>query len=99
MTTTLDKNIFVQNGQLYISPTLTSDEIGNDAIFNGGTYTLDVRPCYPYRSPLVTQRRVLLGMHQLDDVDVIIMLRHFRSHAKNRHTPCTECADQHQEFL
>lgn len=41
MTTTFDKNLFVQNGQLYISPTLTSDEIGNDAIFDGGTYSLD----------------------------------------------------------
>lgn len=41
MTTTFDKNLFVQNGQLYINPTLTSDEIGNDAIFNGGSYKLD----------------------------------------------------------
>lgn len=47
MTTTFDKNLFVQNGQLYISPTLTSDEIGNDAIFNGGSYKLDVRPYCP----------------------------------------------------
>lgn len=43
MTTTFDKNLFVQNGQLYIQPTLTSDEIGKDAIFNGGNYTLSVR--------------------------------------------------------
>lgn len=54
MTTTFDKNLFVQNGQLYISPTLTSDEIGNDAIFNGGSYNLDVRPCHPFRPLLVT---------------------------------------------
>jgi hypothetical protein len=47
MTTTFDKNLFVQNGQLYISPTLTSDEIGNDAIFNGGSYKLDARPLTP----------------------------------------------------
>ena len=45
MTTTFDKNLFVQNGQLYIHPTLTSDEIGNDAIFNGGSYSLSV--CVP----------------------------------------------------
>jgi len=41
MTTTFDKNLFAQNGQLYIYPTLTSDEIGTDAIFNGGSYKLD----------------------------------------------------------
>lgn len=51
MTTTFDKNLFVQNGQLYIQPTLTSDEIGKDAIFNGGNYTLSVRisPRHPFR--------------------------------------------------
>lgn len=57
MTTTFDKNLFVQNGQLYINPTLTSDEIGNDAIFNDGSYKLDVSPRYPYRffsSPNIT---------------------------------------------
>lgn len=43
MTTSSDKNLFVQNGQLYIHPTLTSDEIGTDAIFNDGSYKLDVR--------------------------------------------------------
>ena len=52
MTTTFDKNLFVQNGQLYISPTLTSDEIGNDAVFNGGSYQLDVRQYCSNRPPL-----------------------------------------------
>lgn len=41
MTTTKDKNLFIQNGQLYLAPTLTSDEIGKDAIFSGYTYPLD----------------------------------------------------------
>ena len=54
MTTTFDKNLFVRNGQLYISPTLTSDEIGNDAIFNGGSYKLDVCLHSPYRPLFVT---------------------------------------------
>lgn len=54
MTTTFDKNLFVQNGQLYISPTLTSDEIGTDAIFNGANYSLNVRPVPPYRPSLLT---------------------------------------------
>lgn len=49
MTTSFDKNLFVQNGQLYIHPTLTSDEIGSDAIFNGGSYKLDV--CVPLSPP------------------------------------------------
>ena len=50
MTTSADKNLFVQNGQLYITPTLTSDEIGNDAIFDGGSYSLGVRiPVPPHR--------------------------------------------------
>jgi len=48
MTTASERNIFVQNGQLYIHPTLTSDEIGKDAIFNGGSYELGVCvPCHP----------------------------------------------------
>lgn len=40
MTTAEDENLFIRNGQLYIMPTLTSDEIGTDAIFNGHTYNL-----------------------------------------------------------
>ena len=40
MTTTNDKNLFIQNGQLYLAPTLTSDEIGKDSIFRGYTYRL-----------------------------------------------------------
>lgn len=41
MTTNLDENLYIKNGQLYIMPTLTSDEIGTSAIFDGSTYTLD----------------------------------------------------------
>ena len=40
MTTNSSKNSFVENGVLYIVPTLTSDEIGTDAIFNGYTYNV-----------------------------------------------------------
>ena len=40
MTTQEDDNLFIRNGQLYIMPTLTSDEIGTDSIFNGYTYNL-----------------------------------------------------------
>ncbi|KAA1477054.1 glycoside hydrolase family 16 protein [Dentipellis sp. KUC8613] len=40
MTTASDKNLFVRNGQLYILPTLTSDEIGLDKVLDGGNYTL-----------------------------------------------------------
>ena len=40
MTTDSDENLFIRNGQLYIVPTLTSDEIGEEAIFNGYTYRL-----------------------------------------------------------
>lgn len=42
MTTDSDKNLYVKNGQLYMYPTLTSDEIGTSAIFNNGNYTLKV---------------------------------------------------------
>lgn len=41
MTTALDTNSYVQNGNLYIMPTLTSDVIGYDRVLNGGNYTLD----------------------------------------------------------
>ena len=50
MTTALDQNLFVQNGELFIMPTLTSDVVGKSAILDGGKYTLDgctnqVRSC------------------------------------------------------
>jgi hypothetical protein len=40
MTTNSPNNSYVRDGKLYIVPTLTSDVIGNDAIFNGHTYNL-----------------------------------------------------------
>ena len=40
MMTASDSNLFVQNGQLYILPTLTSDSIGRDAILDGGSFDL-----------------------------------------------------------
>ncbi|KIY53210.1 glycoside hydrolase family 16 protein [Fistulina hepatica ATCC 64428] len=40
MTTNSSNNSFVRDGMLYIYPTLTSDEIGSDAIFNGYTYNI-----------------------------------------------------------
>ncbi|KAH9950815.1 concanavalin A-like lectin/glucanase domain-containing protein [Amylocystis lapponica] len=41
MTTTKSKNLYVNNGELYIMPTLTSDEIGEGSLFDGYTYSLD----------------------------------------------------------
>ncbi|KII85577.1 glycoside hydrolase family 16 protein [Plicaturopsis crispa FD-325 SS-3] len=41
MTTDSSDNMYINDGQLYIVPTLTSDTLGTDAIFNGGNYTLD----------------------------------------------------------
>ena len=40
MATDSPSNSFVKDGKLYILPTLTSDVIGKDAIFNGYTYNL-----------------------------------------------------------
>lgn len=40
MTTASDNNSYVSNGYLYITPTLTSDNIGVSNIFNGYTYNL-----------------------------------------------------------
>ncbi|KAI0287161.1 glycoside hydrolase family 16 protein [Russula brevipes] len=40
MTTASSNNSFVRNGELYILPTLTSDVIGHDAIFDGHTFNL-----------------------------------------------------------
>ncbi|KAF5373843.1 hypothetical protein D9758_000696 [Tetrapyrgos nigripes] len=42
ITTNSDNNLKVQNNQLYIIPTLTSDTLGSkDAIFSGNGYTVD----------------------------------------------------------
>lgn len=60
MTTASENNIFVQNGQLYIHPTLTSDEIGSDAIFDGGSYKLDVRISILPAIPFITGPRMTL---------------------------------------
>jgi hypothetical protein len=43
MTTGSSNNSFIRNNQLYILPTLTSDVIGQNAIFNG--YTFNVTGC------------------------------------------------------
>jgi beta-glucanase (GH16 family) len=43
MTTASKNNSFVRDGYLYITPTLTSDVIGVDAIYNG--YTLNLTDC------------------------------------------------------
>jgi len=40
MTTSSRNNSFISNGQLYIVPTLTSDNIGNDAVFDGTVYNI-----------------------------------------------------------
>lgn len=40
MTTSSTNNSYVSNGYLYITPTLTSDTIGMDSIFDGYTYNL-----------------------------------------------------------
>ena len=40
MATASSNNSFIRNGQLYILPTLTSDVIGSNAIFDGYTYNL-----------------------------------------------------------
>ncbi|KAH8105318.1 concanavalin A-like lectin/glucanase domain-containing protein [Cristinia sonorae] len=40
MTTNSPNNSFVKDGHLYILPTLTSDIIGSDAIFNGHTFNI-----------------------------------------------------------
>lgn len=40
MTTNSANNSFVQNGELFIVPTLTADVIGENAIFNGHTFNL-----------------------------------------------------------
>jgi len=53
MTTSSDTNSYVSDGYLYITPTLTSDIIGHDAIYNGYTYNLtdctynETRNTYP----------------------------------------------------
>lgn len=40
MTTTSQNNSFVKDGFLYIVPTLTSDAIGNDAVFDGTVFNI-----------------------------------------------------------
>jgi len=40
MTTASNDNLFTRNSQLYIKPTLTSDTIGKDKIFDGANFTL-----------------------------------------------------------
>ncbi|KAJ2967617.1 hypothetical protein NUW54_g13457 [Trametes sanguinea] len=40
MTTDSSDNLYVQDGQLYIMPTLTSDKLGRNAILDGGSFDL-----------------------------------------------------------
>lgn len=40
MATASDSNLYLKNNQLYIMPTLTSDSIGSDSVFDGYTFDL-----------------------------------------------------------
>jgi len=40
MATPFENNSYIQDGQLYLLPTLTSDVIGTEAVFNGYTFNL-----------------------------------------------------------
>lgn len=40
MATASSNNSYVQDGKLYIVPTLTSDSIGSDAVFDGTVYNI-----------------------------------------------------------
>ena len=40
MTTASSKNSFIQDGMLHLVPTLTSEEIGSNAVFNDYVYNL-----------------------------------------------------------
>jgi hypothetical protein len=40
MTTTSSNNSFVKDGMLYIVPTLTSDSIGRDAVYDGTVFNI-----------------------------------------------------------
>lgn len=40
MTTNSDNNTFVEDGILYIAPTLTEDAIGHENVYNGYTYNI-----------------------------------------------------------
>jgi hypothetical protein len=50
MATQFDNNSYVQNGQLYIMPTLTSAALGEDTV-KSGSYTMD--PCTESCVPLL----------------------------------------------
>jgi hypothetical protein len=50
MATQFDNNSYVQNGQLYIMPTLTSAALGENTV-QSGTYTMD--PCTESCVPLL----------------------------------------------
>lgn len=41
MMTASSDNLYVKNNELYIFPTLTSDSIGTDSIFDGYTFPVD----------------------------------------------------------
>jgi len=77
MTTASEKNLFVQNGQLYIHPTLTSEEIGNDAIFNDGRYELNVRIPIAPAVPSSLPQSHMTPPPGLYKFDIIRMLRQF----------------------
>jgi hypothetical protein len=64
MTTASRNNSFIQDGMLYIVPTLTSDNIGADAVFDGAVYNItgctfnDTRPDNGYITDWQTGERV-----------------------------------------
>ena len=109
MTTASDANLFVQGGQLYILPTLTSDVIGKDAIFDGGSYSLD--GCTTDNEVRYLFFRLVLSL-QLKQLLTPASSMHYGIHP--RHLDCVLCqveqrrrlhdptssirADQHDKF-
>lgn len=60
MTTGSSNNSFVEDGKLYIVPTLTSDVIGSAAIFDG--YTYNITGCTNTNSECRSRRRTVLRL-------------------------------------
>ena len=69
MTTDSSNNSYVQNGYLYITPTLTSDIIGENAIIDGFVYnitgcTFNITQGLTYTSSAVTNASAAMGPDQ-----------------------------------
>lgn len=103
MTTSSSKNSFIRDGMLHIVPTLTSDEIGQDAVFDNHIYNLTdctFNVTAPNNGFLIQGDGTTAGSRVRSIFLALVVMIHNLPSSRNLTTnPITEHAALHQTLL